>query len=47
MSEAAGIAWQTRVADLAARFGLIVVMVLIIALFSILRPDTYFTLLNF
>ncbi len=47
MTGAAEITWQVRAADLAARFGLIVVTVLIIALFSVLRPDTYFTLLNF
>ena len=42
-----GIVLRARIADAAARFGLIVVMIGIIALFSALRPDTYFTALNF
>lgn len=42
-----GTVLRARMADAAARFGLIVVMVGIIGLFSALRPNTYFTALNF
>ena len=40
-------AGRARASELGSRYGLVIIMFLVIALFSVMLPETYFTVLNF